>query len=66
MKQEKTTTHKTVERENYLLNDTVNFRLNKFEKLLIKRQAEKMRMSPSTFIRFAFLNLLKTYHNENK
>ena len=48
----------------HLLNDTVNFRLNKHEKQLIKDQAHKLKMNPSTFIRFAFLNLIKTYHNE--
>jgi len=52
------------EPQEHLLNDTVNFRLNKHEKQLIKEQAHKLKMNPSTFIRFAFLNLIKTYHNE--
>jgi len=53
-----------LEPKEHLLNDTVNFRLNKHEKKLIKEQAHKLKMSQSTFIRYAFLNLLKNYHNE--
>jgi len=53
-----------LEPKEQLLNDTVNFRLNKHKKKLIKEQAHKLKMSQSTFIRYAFLNLLKNYHNE--
>lgn len=57
-------TKKIQEPHEHLLNDTVNFRLKKHEKQLIKEQAHKLKMSQSTFIRYAFLNLLKNYHNE--
>lgn len=65
MKDQQQKAYEDANKENVLLNDTVNFRLNKYEKILIKQQAQKLKMKPSTFIRFAFLNLIKTWHNEN-
>lgn len=65
MKDQQQKAFEDANKENVLLNDTVNFRLNKYEKILIKQQAQKLKMKPSTFIRFAFLNLIKTWHNEN-